>query len=230
MPVTPTYPGVYIEEIPSGVRTITGVATSIAAFIDFFPRGLMNRPVQILSMADFERHFGGLDARSEGSYAVQQFFLNGGAEAWVVRAASGNVAAADVQIQEGIDGATALTVQAGSGSPAAHPEWTNPGVWGNNLRVSIDYPAPTSGNRFNMTISLLEARDGQPTVLASEVFRGLSMDATDQNFVERVVNDELSGSKLVRVTAQGNARPLPDRHALRRAGAVSRHHRQPPPG
>ena len=33
MPTTLTYPGVYFEEIPSGVRTIAGVATSIAAFI-----------------------------------------------------------------------------------------------------------------------------------------------------------------------------------------------------
>jgi len=33
MPITPTYPGVYIEEIPSGVRTIIGVATSITAFV-----------------------------------------------------------------------------------------------------------------------------------------------------------------------------------------------------
>ena len=39
MPVTPTYPGVYIEEIPSGVRTITGVATSITAFIGRARRG-----------------------------------------------------------------------------------------------------------------------------------------------------------------------------------------------
>ena len=31
MPVAPTYPGVYIEEIPSGVHTITGVSTSITA-------------------------------------------------------------------------------------------------------------------------------------------------------------------------------------------------------
>jgi phage tail sheath protein FI len=42
MPVTPTYPGVYIEEIPSGVRTITPVATSITAFIGSAPRGLAN--------------------------------------------------------------------------------------------------------------------------------------------------------------------------------------------
>jgi len=33
MPAALTYPGVYIEEIPSGVRTITGVATSITAFL-----------------------------------------------------------------------------------------------------------------------------------------------------------------------------------------------------
>jgi len=32
MPVQLSYPGVYIEELPSGVRTITGVATSVAAF------------------------------------------------------------------------------------------------------------------------------------------------------------------------------------------------------
>jgi len=33
MPVNPTCPGVYMEEIPRGVRTTTGVSTSIAAFI-----------------------------------------------------------------------------------------------------------------------------------------------------------------------------------------------------
>src|SRR6266511_3991370 len=85
MPVAPTYPGVYIEEIPSGVRTITGVATSVAAFVDFFKRGPMNKAVQIFNMADFQREFGGLDTRSEASYAIQQFFLNGGTEAYVVR-------------------------------------------------------------------------------------------------------------------------------------------------
>src|SRR5215213_4166595 len=88
MPTTPTYPGVYIEEVPSGVRTISGVATSVAAFVDFFARGPINRAVQVLNMGDFEREFGGLDARSEASYGIRQFFLNGGGEAWVVRVAS----------------------------------------------------------------------------------------------------------------------------------------------
>ena len=93
MPIAPTYPGVYIEEIPSGVRTITGVATSIGAFVDYFPAGPMNQAVQILNFASFNKQFGssdpsGLDARSEASYAIQQFFLNGGTEAYVVRVGS----------------------------------------------------------------------------------------------------------------------------------------------
>ena len=96
MPVTPTYPGVYIEEIPSGVRTIVGVATSIAAFVDFFPHGPLVEAVQIFSFADFEREFGGLDIRSEASYAIQQLFLNGGSEAWVVRVGVSLATAEDV--------------------------------------------------------------------------------------------------------------------------------------
>src|SRR5215211_9143301 len=89
MPVQVSYPGVYVEEVPSGVHTITGVSTSVAAFIDYFREGPMNEAVQIFGMTDFNRVFGGLDARSEASYAIYQFFLNGGTEAHIVRVASG---------------------------------------------------------------------------------------------------------------------------------------------
>ena len=85
MPVTPTYPGVYIEEIPSVVRTITGVATSITAFIWVVLWGPVDTPVTIQSISDFERNFGGLWSASTLGYAVQQFFLNGGSTAIVVR-------------------------------------------------------------------------------------------------------------------------------------------------
>ena len=44
MPAALTYPGVYIEEIPSGVRTITGVATSITAFVGYTQRGPTDDP------------------------------------------------------------------------------------------------------------------------------------------------------------------------------------------
>ncbi|MBM4288196.1 MAG: phage tail sheath family protein [Deltaproteobacteria bacterium] len=203
MPIAPTYPGVYIEEIPSGVRTITGVSTSVAAFVDFFQRGFMDRAVQIFSMADFEREFGGLEARSEASYAIQQFFRNGGTEAWVVRTASGSPRAADVQILTAPGGVPALTVTAG----AFHATRTNPGTWGNDLRLRIDYPAPTSNNRFNLTVMLVRERNGDRTILQSETFLGLSMNPSDARFVETVVNDDLSGSRLVHVAASGNTPP-----------------------
>ena len=85
MPTLTTYPGVYIEEIPSGVRTITGVATSITAFLGRALRGAINEPTTINSFADFERGFGGLDADYPMSYAVRDFYLNGGSQALIVR-------------------------------------------------------------------------------------------------------------------------------------------------
>src|SRR3954451_6570644 len=85
MPVTLTYPGVYIEEIPSGVRTIVGVATSVTAFLGRTKVGPTDEPVLINSYADFERRFGGLWVDSPTTYAVRDFFLNGGSQALIVR-------------------------------------------------------------------------------------------------------------------------------------------------
>jgi hypothetical protein len=85
MPVTPTYPGVYIEEVPSEVRTIVGVATSITAFIGRARRGPVNKAVTINNFGDYGRTFGGLWDKSTMSYAVRDFYLNGGAQAIIVR-------------------------------------------------------------------------------------------------------------------------------------------------
>src|SRR5439155_4281286 len=85
MPSTLSYPGIYIEELPSGVRTITGVATSIAAFVGWADRGPMGDAVRVLGFDDYIKYFGDLDARSYLGYAVQSFFLNGGQDAYVVR-------------------------------------------------------------------------------------------------------------------------------------------------
>jgi phage tail sheath protein FI len=82
-----SYPGVYVEEIPSGVRTITGVSTSVTAFVGSAERGPIGRAVSIRDWASFERCFGGLSEDSELSFAVWQFFLNRGTEAIVVRLA-----------------------------------------------------------------------------------------------------------------------------------------------
>src|SRR5215510_4538541 len=93
MPIAPTYPGAYIEEIPSGVRTITGVATSITAFIGRAERGPVNEPTTINNFGDYERTFGGLSLLSTMSFAVRDFYLNGGSQAIIVRLTNGGAAA-----------------------------------------------------------------------------------------------------------------------------------------
>jgi phage tail sheath protein FI len=85
MPAALSYPGVYLEEISSGVRTITGVATSITAFLGRAARGPTDDPVMINSYGDFERQFGGLGVDYPMSYAVRDFYLNGGASAIIAR-------------------------------------------------------------------------------------------------------------------------------------------------
>jgi hypothetical protein len=85
MPATLSYPGVYIEEISSGVHTITGVATSITAFVGRALMGPVNKAVTINNFGDYERIFGGLWLSSSMGYAVRDFFLNGGGQAIIVR-------------------------------------------------------------------------------------------------------------------------------------------------
>jgi uncharacterized protein len=100
MPSALTYPGVYIEEPPSGVRTIVGVATSVAAFVGRAPKGPVSQPIVINSYADFERRFGGLWIESSLGYAVRDFYLNGGNQAVIVRLFNGSEAQARVAATE----------------------------------------------------------------------------------------------------------------------------------
>lgn len=88
MPEPRSHPGVHVEEIPGGVRSIEGVATSIALFAGWTPRGPIDAALQVFSFTDFERGFGGLDARSLVGHSVQHFFANGGRTAWITRIAA----------------------------------------------------------------------------------------------------------------------------------------------
>src|SRR3989304_3883895 len=90
MPVQVSYPGVYIVEVPSGVHTITGVSTSIAAFFGRTAKGPINKAVRCLSLSDFNRVFGGSHPRSDLAQSVRQFFDNGGTDCYVIRLAKGS--------------------------------------------------------------------------------------------------------------------------------------------
>ncbi len=177
MPITPTFPGVYIQEIPSGVRTITGVATSITAFLGLAKRGPVNKAVHIFSLKDYENNFGGLSTDSAMSYAVNQFFLNGGNEAWVVRLAK-NAKAASLDLKDRAQNVV-ITITA-----------VDEGDEGNNIQVAIaDHSTEQtiSSGRFNLLLSYTPKDNTADSRI--ETFKGLSMDSQDARFVEDVIND-----------------------------------------
>ncbi|MDQ3938594.1 MAG: hypothetical protein M3253_07935, partial [Chloroflexota bacterium] len=57
----------------------------MTAFVGRTLRGPIDRPIAIASFVDFERLYGGLWTESPMSYAVQQFFTNGGRDAVICR-------------------------------------------------------------------------------------------------------------------------------------------------
>src|SRR5690606_21323170 len=127
-----SYPGVYVVEVPSGVHTITGVSTSIAAFFGSASNGPLNKAVRCLSMADFTRTFG--DPHPDGDLAQGERTCldNGGPDCYVVRMARNNPpnrslrkAAQSHQDRAGTD---VLVVTAKS-----------EGVWGSGIKLEIDY-------------------------------------------------------------------------------------------
>src|SRR5882757_3481969 len=191
LPTTPTYPGVYIEELPSSVRTISTVTTSVTAFVGHTRRGPVNAPVTITSYADYERQFGGLDPSSAVSYSVQQFFVNGGSVAVVVRAVAagtGKSAGIDLGSTESSTATAVLQVTA-----------KEPGAWGGGLRVFVDYDTTAPDDTFNLRVF-------DSAGSTQESFTGLSVTEGEANFVETVVN---AGSSVVSVTSLADQRPYP---------------------
>ena len=188
MPVTPTYPGVYVEEIPSGVRTITGVATSITAFIGRALRGPTDEPVLINNYGEYERIFGGLWNESTMSFAVRDFYNNGGSQAVIVRLHNGGAKAT-------FDVGTSTTLSL---------EAANEGAWGNKLqgKIDLDFPSsegelPEQEKRFNLSI-----RDQGTEVV--ETFLNVSALEGHPRQVDKVLKNE---SQLVRATALPGDRP-----------------------
>jgi uncharacterized protein len=84
MPVSPTYPGIYIEELENPVRAIVGVSTSITAFIGKAPTGKRNIPFMVHSFDEYAAIFGGLSKASNMSYAVYHYFISGGKDAIII--------------------------------------------------------------------------------------------------------------------------------------------------
>lgn len=193
MPTALTYPGVYIEEVPSGVRTITGVATSITAFIGTAPRGSSNDPVVINSFGDFERLFGGLSVDSMLGYAVRDFYQNGGSQAIIVRVNNG---------------ATAASIQLPTGQASPNNFLTlvaaSEGSWGNSLSAGVDFNTkdPSKPDLFNLTVF----ETVNKVVVQTERFLNVSLNSSDAGYLPRVLDQQ---SLLVRVLSDASGPVIP---------------------
>ena len=194
VPASPTYPGVYIQELQSPVHSITGVATSVAAFVGYTARGIDNRAQAVYSFSDFERLYGGLASNSELGYSVQQFFQNGGSQAYVVRAPMHYSGASPVPYAE-VAFANLTFSALSSGQWANGQLLIDADLRGLDLTVATGDPWA-----FNLTITNLA--DG-----TTESFPSVTLDKNRQNFVGSVVNDPDNGSQLVGVNTASLSNP-----------------------
>ncbi|MDX2215563.1 MAG: phage tail sheath C-terminal domain-containing protein [Oculatellaceae cyanobacterium bins.114] len=180
---------------------ITGVATSITAFVGRTLRGPINEPITINNYGDFERIFGGLWVDSTLSYAVRDFFLNGGSQAIIVRLFKKEDSKPDKA--KLITKATEPSTAIGLLLVAA-----NPGEWGNSLRARIDHNVledKDAKQRFGLdanqlfNLTILDAKTG-----FIETFQSLTVKENHPRRVDRVLENE---SQFVRVDTLPTARP-----------------------
>jgi len=198
-PAPVSHPGVFIEEIPSGVRTIEDVPVSITAFVGRALRGptdkdKTNSPVLIDSYAEFERIFGGLWSESTLDFAVRDFFLNGGSQAVIVR------------VYKGVPGRKSV---ARFNLGPVKLKAASPGAWGGKLRVRIDhdtrtapsFPGEAIEKLFNLTVK--DMQTGQ-----MEVFANVSVARDHPRHLANVLEKESTLLNVDGKRAAGAKRPI----------------------
>ncbi|MBH5369754.1 phage tail sheath family protein [Bradyrhizobium glycinis] len=200
MPVALSYPGVYVEEVPSGVRTITGVATSITAFVGRAILGPVDKPITVFGFGDFERRFGGLAVDHPMSYAVADFFRNGGGQAIIVRIFKSK------KDPDGKDLKASVKV----GGLVLEPAY--PGAWASGLEVTLEKNVSVDAARrfglekedlFNLKAELTV--NGQ--VVAREQFLNLTLKNEPAARAQRIDRVLQQSSELLRVSSPS----LPER-------------------
>ena len=195
--VTLLHPGVYVSEVPGGLRPIEGAPTSTTIFVGETERGPLG-PTKITSRSDYARLYGGYyRVRTGGAtppptrvltaYAMDAFYANGGTTAYVVRSADLPAAGAAPSARGGIVA-------------------SSPGVWGNALSIAFLAPSGADASRFRIAVVYDSPAPGAGARLA-EVWDRLSVDPADENYVV----DVLQRSAYIRWNpAEPVAAPAPD--------------------
>jgi uncharacterized protein len=185
--------GIELAQQSRADRAIERVPTGVAAFVGRTLKGPVNRPLTVKSFAQFQQHFGGLWQPSTLSYAVEQFFENGGREALIVRV---------------VNGARPPSITLPAGQEVLRLVALNPGSR-EYLRASVDYDGLSAAehDRFNLVVQRVRTA-GSELVEDQEIYRRVSVVPTSGRFVA----DVLLESRLVRLSGVSPAR-RPERSA-----------------
>lgn len=129
------HPGLYIEEISSGVHPVEGVSTTTTAIVGLANQGPVLTPTLVTSWTDYVAQFGSFTTGMYMARAARGFFENGGKRLYVMRVAgSGNATAKYIALDRASSALATLWISAYS-----------PGTWGNSLTVDVtDNPKATT--------------------------------------------------------------------------------------
>jgi len=181
--------GITVTEAAGADQPIVRLPTATTGFVGRALRGPVNHPVRVRSYAEFQQVFGGLWQPSTLSYAVEQYFDNGGRDAIIVRVVNSGAPA---------------TISLPCGGQTLTLEALSPGSR-EVLRASVDYDniAASEDDRFNLVVQRVRAR-GSEHIEDQEIFRRLSVVPG----TTRHVANALQESMLVRVRGDvPSARP-----------------------
>ena len=186
--------GVKLAEQHRTEHAIERVPTGVVAFVGRTLKGPVNQVLAVRSFVEFQQHFGGLWQPSTLSYAIEQFFENGGREARIVRV---------------VNGARPPTLSLPAGASVLRLTAINPGSR-EYLRASVDYDglSPTENEYFNLVVQRVRTA-GSELVEDQEIYRRVSITPS----AVRCVREVLLESGLVRTTG-----PLPTLRPDRTAG------------
>lgn len=173
-------PGVHFEWLspPRGVQLIR---TDIAGFVGVAARGPLLEPTRVSSWTEFTGRFGGCLEHGYLAYALRAFFANGGLDCWVVRVADRAAARAGSVVLGDERGRPALRLTAAS-----------PGTWSQRTLVTS---TRLGAGRFSLLVDL--PGEGQ------ERWPQLSVEPGAPRHLEAVLNDPVSGSRLLRAEQLG---------------------------
>ncbi|MDR0493617.1 MAG: phage tail sheath subtilisin-like domain-containing protein [Nitrososphaerota archaeon] len=202
-----TYPGVYVEELPSSVRSIIGVGTSTTAFVGCALKGPTDKATVIHSFADYSRIFGGLWKKSNMSYAVYHYFQNGGVDAIIVRVVNSAKAAKFTPSYSAPN-------SSGETLTGLNLKVANPGVWGEKLDIVLSdadkAKKAQDGDDTYFDIAVYQKISPGERGPLLEMFRNVSLNPEKPRFIGKLLADGVSTYLRIDYDKPNTNTPVPE--------------------